>query len=249
MGRFVHEAIAVDPQTGIVYETEDRTPGGFYRFVPQTSGKLAAGGQLEMMEVDGAPDLMGAAEFGRDYAVSWVVIEDPDRAHSPGTRDGGGVFQQGRDQGATAFAKLEGCWWGNRVCYFVSSHGGRAKKGQIWQYDPVASRLRLVFESPGVDVLDSPDNICVSPRGGLVLCEDGDREPQKLHALNPQGSLCELAWNNVQLRGERNNHRGDFRGSEWAGATFTPDGKWLFANIQNPGLTLAITGPWESVGL
>jgi secreted PhoX family phosphatase len=32
MGRFTHEAVAVDPYTGFVYETEDATPSGLYRF-------------------------------------------------------------------------------------------------------------------------------------------------------------------------------------------------------------------------
>ena len=97
--------------------------------------------------------------------------------------------------------------------------------------------------------MDSPDNVTVSPRGGLVLCEDGGRSPQKLHALSPSGVRLDLAWNNMQLRGERNGFSGDFRGSEWGGASFSPDGKWLFVNIQTPGITFAIQGPWESLGL
>ena len=82
-----------------------------------------------------------------------------------------------------------------------------------------------------------------------MLCEDGDRVPQKLHALSPEGVIAELAWNNVQLAGEKNRLKGDFRSSEWAGASFSPDGTWLFVNLQTPGFTLAITGPWESIGL
>lgn len=249
MGRFVHEAVAVEPETGIVYETEDRTPGGFYRFVPKTRGDLAAGGRLEMLKVKGQPDLIKQAQPGRDYEAAWVAIDDPDRAHTPGTQDGGGVYSQGAARGGAAFARLEGCWWGNDVCYFVSTSGGSAGSGQVWQYDPRRETLRLVFESPGKELLDSPDNITVSPAGGIVLCEDGNRLPQKLHALSPGGRLTELAWNNVQLAGERNDLRGDFRAQEWAGATFSPDGKWLFVNIQTPGITFAITGPWESVGL
>ena len=36
MGRFAHEAIAVDPATSIIYETEDQTGySGFYRFAPE----------------------------------------------------------------------------------------------------------------------------------------------------------------------------------------------------------------------
>jgi uncharacterized protein len=41
-------------------------------------------------------------------------------------------------------------------------------------------------------------------------------------------------------------HSGDFRASEWAGATFTRDGEWLFVNIQTPGVTFAVTGPWRN---
>lgn len=249
MGRFVHEAVCVDPATSIVYETEDRTPSGLYRFLPKTKGILQNGGRLQMLAVKGAPDLINDAQPEKTYEVFWVDIENPDLAHSPGTRDGGGVYGQGSSQGGTAFARLEGCWWGNDGCYFVSTSGGRSASGQIWKYEPKDNVLKLVFESPGAHVIDSPDNITVSPRGGLILCEDGDRSPQKLHALTPSGELSEFAWNNVQLKGERNSFEGDFRGSEWAGASFSPEGKWLFVNIQTPGITLAITGPWESIGL
>lgn len=249
MGRFIHEALAVDPRSGIVYETEDRAQSGFYRYVPKKPGDLAAGGKLEMLKVAGNPDLVKEAAPGRDYDVSWVTIEDPERAHSPGTTDKGGVFAQGAAQGAATFARLEGCWWGNDVCYFVSTSGGRVGAGQVWQYDPRAPKLRLVFESPDKELVDAPDNITVSPRGGIVLCEDGKRVPQRLHALSPRGGVRELAHNNVQLVGEKNGLKGDFRGTEWAGATFSPDGRWLFVNIQTPGITFAITGPWESLGL
>jgi uncharacterized protein len=249
MGRFVHEAVAIDPSTGIVYETEDRTPAGFYRYVPNVPGRLIEGGKLEMLSVRGNPDLIQSAEQGTAYDVEWVTIHEPDLAHSPGTKDGGGVFNQGSLQGGSSFARLEGCWWGNDLCYFVSTSGGRSKSGQVWQYDPKTSILKLVFESAGPEMLDKPDNLTVSPRGGLVICEDGDRIPQKLHTLSIDGMIADLAWSNVQLRGEKNGIQGDFRGSEWSGASFSPDGRWLFVNLQSPGITFAITGPWESVGL
>ena len=78
----------------------------------------------------------------------------------------------------------------------------------------------------------------------ILLCEDGDEVPQQLHGLTPAGRLFPFAENNVVLQGEQNSFTGDFRGQEWAGASFSPDGKWLFANIQTPGITFAITGPW-----
>ncbi|WP_166831203.1 PhoX family protein [Thalassoroseus pseudoceratinae] len=249
MGRFVHEAVAVDPDSGIVYETEDRGTAGFYRFIPKTPGKLSAGGTLEMLKVPKQADLGGGVNRGATFDCEWVKIDDPRRAHTPGTEDALGVFNQGRQKGGTRFARLEGCWYGNGLIYFVSTSGGRTGSGQIWSYNPQEDQLALVFESPATEVLDSPDNIAVSPRGGMVLCEDGDLVPQRLHGLTPDGQLFSFAANNAVLNGERNGIKGDYRGSEWAGATFSPDGKWLFVNMQSPGITFAITGPWADRGL
>jgi secreted PhoX family phosphatase len=81
----------------------------------------------------------------------------------------------------------------------------------------------------------------VSPRGGLVLCEDGT---EYLHGLTVDGEIFRFAQNSVVLNGEKNGIVGDFSGSEFAGATYSPDGHWLFVNIQTPGITFAITGPW-----
>ena len=109
--------------------------------------------------------------------------------------------------------------------------------------------LTLIFESPNQATLDNPDNIAVSPRGGLILCEDGDLSGQRMQGLTLDGQIFPFAQNNVQLSGERNGISGDFRGSEWAGATFSKDGTWLFANLQSPGITFAITGPWGNGSL
>lgn len=245
MGRFVHEAVAVDAETGYVYETEDRGTAGLYRFRPKVPGQLADGGDLEMLRVDGHDDLRAARQMGVPLGCSWVPIEDPERAHEDAkAQDALGCFSQGKKQGGTTFARLEGCWYGNGKIYFNSTSGGPAESGQVWQFDPRQQTLTLIFVSPGRQVLDMPDNLAVSPRGGIVLCEDGDLVPQRLHGLTPKGQLFLLAKNNVQLRGERNGIKGDFRDSEWAGATFSADGRWLFVNIQTPGITFAITGPW-----
>ena len=249
MGRFVHEAVAVDPKTGYVYETEDAKTAGFYRFIPNKSGQLTDGGQLWMMRVTGQPDLRGGVKIGSQFPVTWVRIEDPHRAHSPKTADGLGVYSQGKEQGGTTFARLEGCWYGEGKIYLNSTSGGAARKGQVWEYDPAGESLRLVFESPSGKTLENPDNITVSPRGGLVLCEDGDQTPQRLHGLTRSGQLFTLAAGNVVLKGEKNGFRGDYRNSEWCGACFSPDGQWLFVNLQEPGITLAITGPWQDGGL
>jgi uncharacterized repeat protein (TIGR03803 family) len=242
MGRFNKEAAAVDA-AGVVYQTEDATPGGFYRFVPTTPGALAAGGALEMLKVVGVyrANLRGAVGTGTTYDVEWVpiAIVDPDT--------GSGVRDQGLLLGAAEFARPEGCWSGNGLVYFACSSGGAAGQGQVFAYDPGASTLTCVFESPGAGVLNFPDNICVSPRGGIVVCEDGSGD-EFLHGLSAEGTIFPFARNDVDLRSTPvGGFAGDYRGSEWAGACFDPggNGNWLFANLQSPGITFAITGPWR----
>ena len=261
MGRFSHEAVAVDPSTGYVYQTED--PGaslgslfgggghkaGFYRFVPNVNGKLAAGGRLFMLKVKNRAkvDLGDDYANGTTFGVEWVPIANPDTLVEDAPDDF--VWKQGRALGAATFARLEGCWYGNdRRIYIVSTDGGGRGQGQIWTYDPAAETISLLFQSPGKEVLNKPDHITVSPRGGLVLCEDGGGE-EFLHGLTVDGQIFRFAQNNVLLRGERNGLTGDFTNSEWAGPCYSPDGKWLFANIYNPGITVAITGPWHSGAL
>jgi secreted PhoX family phosphatase len=246
MGRFAHEAVAVDPATGYVYETEDQgSNSGFYRFVPRWPGELARGGTLQMLAIQGQPQADTRTNQSREpRAVEWVDIAEP----NPADAVANSVFGQGFAAGGARFARLEGAWHGNELIYFASTNGGNAGQGQIWEYDPEAETLRLLFESPGAETLNAPDNLCVSPRGGLVLCEDGSGQ-EFLHGLTKDGTIFRFCQNNVVLAGERNGIVGDFRGSEFAGATYSPDGKWLFFNIQSPGITFAVTGPWRTGAL
>lgn len=248
LGRFVHEAVAVDPATGIVYETEDAREAGLYRFVPDHPRALARGGRLQMLAVRGSPgiDLRTGQSPHARYPVAWVDIDEPDRAHAdPAAADGQGVFRQGRRQGGALFARLEGAWYGGGLLYFTSTNGGDASMGQVWELDPAREELRLVYESPGKDTLNMPDNVCVSPRGGLLLCEDGTENPC-LHGLTRDGRIFRFARNNIVLNGRPHGFRGSYTSSEFAGATFSPDGRWLFVNVMAPGVTFAITGPWEA---
>ena len=240
MGRFVHEAVAVDPATGIVYETEDQGASGLYRFIPERRGDMAGGGRLEMLAIAGRPkfDTRPGQGRGARYRVRWVPISQPNPLR------GVSVFAQGLARGGAIFARLEGTCYSDARIYVTSTNGGAAAMGQVWELDPARDELRLVFESPGPAVLNMPDNLCASPRGGLVICEDGTVNPS-VHGLTRDGRIFRFARNNVVLAGEVRGIIGDFRGSEFAGATFSPDGQWLFLNIQSPGLTLAITGPWK----
>jgi uncharacterized protein len=249
MGRFAHEAVTVDPVTGYVYETEDQgTNSGFYRFVPNTPGDLAGGGSLSMLKLVStwAADLNLGQASGATFDAEWVPIAWPENtsAGAPATH----VFTQGRTLGGARFARLEGSWLGidGRI-YIVSTSGGAVSQGQVWAYDPREEQIVLIFESPSAAVLNAPDNITVSPRGGIVLCEDGSGI-EYMHGLTVEGEIFKFAQNNVVLNGEKG-FTGNFTGNEWAGACYSPDGRWLFANIQNPGITFAITGPWSAGAL
>ena len=238
MGRFTHEAVAIDPETGIVYETEDRGTSGFYRFVPNDRNDLTAGGKLQMMAIKAQPkfDTRFSQRAGKPLPVTWVDINDPD----PDSTDSLAVFNQGYEQGGALFARLEGAWYGDGSIYIVSTSGGDAGLGQVWRYTPRGNsggQLELTYESTDPEVLQSPDNLCVSPNtNALVLCEDGAGK-NLLRGVTLDGQIFDLA----ELNSNNN--------SEVAGATFSPDGRILFFNVQNPGITYAITGPWENGAL
>ncbi len=112
--------------------------------------------------------------------------------------------------------------------------------------------LVLLYESNSKSVLDQPDSLAVSPRGGVVVCEDGDGEDVNggtnyIRCLTPAGKIETFARNDtpLDLHYWEDTPDGWVGRSEYSGATYSPDGRWLFVNIQYPGTTYAITGPWE----
>ena len=274
MGRFAHEAVATDQRTGIVYQTEDGGSGqgsGFYRYIPKNPRKLSAGGRLQMLGLERRPkaDLRQGQRVGHNLQVTWVDMDNVDPAY-PTKNPPDSTFNQGLAGGGAIFNRLEGCWYdGANGIFFASTSGGDVKNGdvnsdgfqegfgQIWEYRTNGGggdgRLRLVYESTGSEALESPDNLCVTPRGGLILCEDdassdGDTHPlapgiedvNRLIGFSRKGEVFEFAINRL------NN-------AEFAGATFSPDGEILFVNIfgesrfvaePNEGMTIAISGPW-----
>jgi uncharacterized protein len=232
MGRFNHEAVAIDPRTGIVYETEDRNDGLFYRFIPNQPGNLKAGGILEALRIQGQPQAITRVGFpvGQKLPVDWVRIENPDPATDT-------VRVEGFTKGAAQFSRGEGAWFGNNnEVYFTCTNGGAAGFGQVWRYTPgggpqEGGTLELFVESPSQEVLDFPDNIVVSPFRDLFLCEDGQGE-QFVRGVTDQGQLYSFARNALNE-------------SEFAGACFSNSPLTMFLNIYRPGITFAIWGPWD----
>ncbi len=251
MGQFYHEAAAVDPESGVVYMTEDRAPyAGLYRYLPDVPGDLQAGGSLQMLKVDGFKELTGSIALNKAMAFGWVDIPEPGLGHTPGTHDGAGVVTQGLAAGGTGFVSLEGCSYHEGFVYFTSKSGGGAKSGQIFQLNITQNTLKLVFESSGHNGFSGPDNIIVSPRGSLMICEDRlgiFKKSQMIAGLNSKDGLFAFCQVNPKLHVDYAGHDlGETAlSSEWAGVCFSADGKWMFANLYSPGMTFAITGPWQ----
>ena len=248
MGRFNHEAVAIDPRTGIVYLTEDREDGIFYRFLPQMPrerGKLVYGGRLQAMKLKGERKADTRNWPDADWMpvrtpldVEWVDIENVEAPDDD-------LRKQGADEkNAAVFARGEGIWYERGVIYWACTSGGPNKEGQIFRYyvsdqegNPEENispgRLEIFSQPNNSKLLKSADNLVVAPWGDIIVCEDTAPE-NHLVGITPEGILYRLARNAL------NN-------SEFAGSTFSPDGSTLFVNIQRPGITLAITGPWTSL--
>ena len=232
MGRFNHEAACIDPATGIAYLTEDRGDGLLYRFIPRVPGKLAEGGKLQALALDGGVTdsrNKGGVTMptGEWFAARWVDIDRPDSAEDD-------VRRQGAARGAVLFARGEGIHMGEGELYFVCTSGGAAELGQIFRLQPRASgdRLQLFFESTSPDQFNYGDNLTIAPNGHLVVCEDQytDVVDNHLRGITPAGSTYALGRLHLQ--------------TEFAGACFSPDGRTLFVNAFRPATTFAITGPW-----
>jgi secreted PhoX family phosphatase len=275
-GRFAHEAVSFDPRRGHLYLTEDNFgfPSGFYRYRPPRDpmkvGRLLDGGLLQMLKVKGVDNAQLAAEqvTGATYDVEWVTIPEPDVQYdyvpgttAPTTNDTAlvHVSSQGWEQGAAFFSRLEGQVYDRGVVYFTSTQGGGAPEaatpppvangygngsGQVWAYDIKRRTLTCVFQSPGPLVLDLPDNVTTSKRGTLVVCEDNVND-NFIRGLSRKGELFDIALNRL-----RSSTGADRSNDEFAGSTFSPDGRTLFVNIQaSAGMSFAIWGPWGRIGV
>ncbi len=244
MGRFVHEAVTVDPKTGIVYQTEDTGNALFYRFIPNVKGKLAKGGKLQCLSLkewksadtrnwESEADLFPEK---KKFEVEWIDLDD---VESPDND----LRLRGFKKGAARFANSEGIWFGKNELYFACTKGGKNTKGQIFRYVPGKyeggarekedpGTLELFIEPNNIEMFQNCDNLTIAPWGDVVICED--KADPRILGITPDGKVYPIAKNI------------GYRKSEFAGPVFSPSGKTLFINIQTPGLTLAITGPWKN---
>jgi secreted PhoX family phosphatase len=252
MGFFSHEAVDIDPATGIAYLTEDDFRGAIvdpkkevvadlstdeggtgtrvsflYRFIPkdrsQSPGALQRGGRLQVLTLERRPNFNVDLAFPGDrFQVVWKNVK-PEEPH-----------ESAEDLGAARFNRLEGAFFAGGAFWFDDTIGGEKRLGQIFRYLPGSNTLELFFEGTRRGEMESPDNIVVTPWGDLWFAEDeavnGDTV-NRVMGVTPDGQVYPFARNRLN-------------DSEFAGPTFSPEGNTFFVNFQNPGITFAIWGPF-----
>ncbi len=148
MGRFKHEAAAVDPVRKCIYLTEDEKDGCFYRFVPSSWPDLSRG-RLEVM-------LRGASG-----SVGWARVPDP--AGSP-------TATRYQVTGVKRFAGGEGCFYAGDRAYFTTKGDNR-----VWRFNPATNRIALSYDDSlveGPTPLLGVDALAASVAGDLFVAED-----------------------------------------------------------------------------
>jgi uncharacterized protein len=260
MGTFSHEACGFDPETGIVYLTEDGdtdasdtdpredTGGSFlYRFTPtdktQAPGALQKGGKLESLKATTAPEANDADLLNQtdSLMVEWVEVDKVDTTADAGAK------------GCLHFNRLEGASFAGGTLWFCDTNGGEERLGQIFRYTPATNMLELFYEGAdggnivGSDAgrdyarLESPDNITVAPWGDIIVAEDGGGV-NRLIGFTPDADAYVMALHSMPYPTlEEEGLPINFQ-SEVAGPTFSPDGSTLFFNVQYPGTTFAVWG-------
>ena len=235
MGRFNHEAACVDPETGLVYLTEDRNDSVLYRFAPKVPGDLAKGGQLQAMRIVGLADTRNwdAAKMpvGKRYKVEWFPLDNVEAPEDD-------LRTRAAAQGGSLIARGEGIHMGTDELFVCSTSGGAKKLGQIFKLVPgrgaEGDEVELFFESENKSQFNYGDNLTVGPNGHLIVCEDQYTPvvDNRLIGITPAGEP--YAFGRLHMQ------------TELAGGCFSPDGKWFFVNAYSPTRTIAITGPWAT---
>jgi secreted PhoX family phosphatase len=251
MGRFSHEAIDIDPSTGIAYLTEDDFRGGdtvagsdsrisyLYRYLPDdrtpAPGNLQKGGQLQALAIEelGSDAASRTADFFTEGQTFGVVWKNVGAADPPADAEA---------QGCVRFNRLEGAHFEGGAFWFDDTVGGGTRvedgnnrRGQMFRLIPGASEtapgadtLELFLESSSANEMESPDNVYVTPWGDVWFAEDGVGE-NRVMGITPAGETYEFART---------------IGSEFAGPAFSPDGRTFFLNAQDHQVTYAIWGPF-----
>lgn len=219
LGVFAHEAAALDIITNIIYLTEDRPDGCFYRFVPDS------------FTVDGNPDLnSGSLEVAvvdlQDLSVSWLPVPDPSASSLP-TR-----YQVGA---STRFNGGEGIVFYNGLVSFATKGDDK-----IWSYSTESNLITVIYDANThtAPILTGVDNITLSKDGELVVGEDGG--DLQVIALTKSNNLVPLA----QLVGHDSS---EITGPAFSpdGNRLYFSSQLGTSGVSSAGVTFEITGPFH----
>ena len=247
MGRFVHEAIAVDPNTGWVYQTEDQQPERASTASSRTGpGDLAAGGSLSMLAVVGQPELRHP-QRGRRSARS--SRSTGSRSPTPTRRTPRATRLRSTSKVRRSVAprspgsRARGA--ANNRIYFHSHERRRPRPRQVWELN----RIRQLFERQGT----SEPPVRIEGSGGARRARQHHRQPaRRSRALRGRRRRPVPARPHPPRARSSTSRSTSTRASPTRSSRARPtrpDGETLFVNIQTPGVTLAIWGPWEDGAL
>lgn len=247
LGKFNHEAIAVDPRTNIIYLTEDQNDGLFYRWVPavpNVGGRpdFNAGGQLQAMRVETDQDnLRDDPEntASGPWSTSWVDVPNPEPIFPLVAEETGGQtpIREELADTTSAFEGGEGIWYQDGVVYFATKGDWR-----VWGYDIDTGMIQILYYGKSIPeesrILTNVDNVVMTPGGDIIVVEDGGN--MEANAILPDGSVRTI----FRVLGQDD--------SEITGPAFSPDGRHFFASSQRgtagqtgvDGITYMITGDW-----
>ena len=224
LGMFNHEAAAVDPETSIIYQTEDTSESGFYRFIPEK--KITTMGELS--KVKGKFQVMSIQSKNK---VVWNDVNDP--LARPNKKIDLMKRKQNKKIKYKKFKRGEGAWYHDGQVYFATT-----STNQIWSYDIAKETCKILYKGNGK--LKKPDNVTVSNSGLVMAAEDRD-----------DMEICGISKNNnsaFPIVRIKDHHKK----SEVTGPAFDPSGTRLYFSSQNGkngkvGITYEVTGPFNEL--
>ena len=260
MGFFSHEAVDIDPATGIAYLTEDDFRGAIVgtdqevvedytsNEINPATGLPGTGSRVSFLYRYIPINMSQEAGALQEGGTLQVLTIDQGPNYNmdlafPGNRfqvvwkdvDPAEPHESAEDLQAARFGRLEGAYFAGGAFWFDDTIGGEARLGQVFRYLPGSNTLELFYEGTEPGNMESPDNIVVTPWGDLWFAEDeaidGDIV-NRVMGITPDGQVYPFASNRLN-------------DSEFAGPTFSPDGNTFFVNFQNPGISFAIWGPFR----
>jgi secreted PhoX family phosphatase len=233
LGRWAHEAVAVDPDGEALYLTEDNPAGHLYRFTPEAYPDLDAG-QLD------------AAVVAEDGSVAWIPVPDPSATSAP-------VRDQVAE--ATVFPGNEGIWFHEGVIVFTSKVDNR-----VHEIDLGAQQYRLLYDGTTTpEPLRGVDNVTFDAGSGDVfVAEDGGN--MEVVLLTPEGDVVpfarvvEAGHDGSEVTGPCFSPDGtrlyfsSQRGTTPKTITEIAGDRGVVSDLRSGGVTWEVTGPFRGAG-